>query len=293
LEHVPDPDRALAELVRVTKPGGWLFLVVPVEAQARRQYAHNCEFPDAKSLIDLVSKDDRLDANTIKTDVAPYSGEKPEIRLVVRKHGAPARREPRPRREAPAAKVEEQPGSEARFDSRKNPDCKDASLWTSYDGSAEVEVAEMLGGLIRGLQPDCVVETGSSHGRTSQVLGAALRANGHGQLFSLENDIHLMRQARRRCRGLPVQCVHTDSLQWEPPNDAEIDFAFFDSRHKIRVPEFHHLRAHMTTRTIVAFHDTSPRKGTRAPVEQLAEEGWIAPVFLPTPRGIVIARVLK
>lgn len=58
LEHVPDPERVLEEMHRITIPGGWIFIVVPLEARLhpRGRFAHNYCFKTEQDLIDLVEK---------------------------------------------------------------------------------------------------------------------------------------------------------------------------------------------------------------------------------------------
>ncbi len=41
LEHVPEPERAVAEMCRIVKPGGHLLFVVPKEGKPAVKYAHN------------------------------------------------------------------------------------------------------------------------------------------------------------------------------------------------------------------------------------------------------------
>lgn len=56
LEHIPQPEVAMRELVRVLKPDGWLLVVVPVEKTPTKRSGHNCAFPDQQSLKNLALK---------------------------------------------------------------------------------------------------------------------------------------------------------------------------------------------------------------------------------------------
>jgi predicted O-methyltransferase YrrM len=175
-----------------------------------------------------------------------------------------------------------------------NPDCPHPEHWHSANGSAtEQEVGELVAALVRALQPGLVVETGSCRGHTSLLVGQALAANGHGKLISFEPRLSLVRRATRRCRGLPVEFVHGTVEDWRPSLSATIDFAYIDSSYADRVPSFLYLHHWMSTRTIVAFHDSAPQHPLLARLHELEKEGWIKPVYLPTPRGICIARVMR
>ena len=171
-------------------------------------------------------------------------------------------------------------------------------LWHAPDSdSTEHEVTVLLYGLARALQPELAVETGAAFGYTSYAIGLALKANGHGRLVTLETDPARAAAAAQRCAGLPVEVREQSSLDWTPP--AALGFAFFDSAYELRAEEFRrYLRGGwLREGTVVAFHDwTSGLRGhhydVRAAVRQLDDAGLIRPVFLPTPRGLVIAEVL-
>lgn len=180
---------------------------------------------------------------------------------------------------------------ESRF-TKPRADCPHPEYWTSQDSdSTENEVLEMLHGLIRGLQPDFVIETGSAHGYGTKALGSALLANGHGRLVSLEVDPKRAQEASERASGLPVTVLNQRSLDYTP--EETIDFAFFDSLFELRAKEFKAYYPHMTPNTVVAFHDTSKHHSLWPEIDKLEEDGYIKGIYLPTPRGITIAQVIK
>ena len=79
----------------------------------------------------------------------------------------------------------------------------------------EREVQELVWGLVRALKPKKIVETGSYHGSTSEVIGNALESNDYGYLLSIESDEQWVEAARSRCAHLPrVMIVHADSLSF-------------------------------------------------------------------------------
>jgi hypothetical protein len=183
------------------------------------------------------------------------------------------------------------PGPESRF-TASSPGCWHPERWTSDDtDSTEHEVSELVGAFVRALQPDYCIETGTAWGQTAQRIGEALKANGQGTLDTLEPDRERANYAARRCDGLPVAVVRSESLEWFPPGKF-IGFAWFDSLIALRVPEFRHFRQWMTGDTVVGFHDSADHHGLRPGIEALAGEGLLAPIFLPTPRGVCFARVL-
>ena len=64
-------------------------------------------------------------------------------------------------------------------------ECPHPEWWSADDDeSAEVEVVELVGALVRVLQPEYVVETGTFVGRMAQGIGQALLLNGHGRSTS-------------------------------------------------------------------------------------------------------------
>lgn len=177
--------------------------------------------------------------------------------------------------------------------------CPWPGRWTSTDGdSSEVEVSDLAWGLVRALQPDYCVETGSGFGQTSKRIGEALEANGHGKLYAIEIDQEKALATAQRCSGLPVEVWRKDSLLFKPPCNL-IDFFWLDSWYEHRVPEFLRYRPWMRAGTIVCFHDTAPEHGShripsgrdlRTDIE--AQLGAIIRlVHLPTPRGVTIAEV--
>lgn len=177
--------------------------------------------------------------------------------------------------------------------------CPNPRYWTSTDGdSTEVEVSVLVGGLVRGLQPDYCVETGAAWGQTTWAIGQALSLNGHGHLVSLEPDQERAEATVNRCQRLPVTVLVQESLSWEP--EQVIDFAFFDSFYELRVPEFRAYRRFLRSGSIVAFHDSAPEHGAHRIPSGLDLRSEIAAelsedlrfIHLPTPRGITLGEVL-
>lgn len=88
LEHIPDPERGLAEIVRIVKSGGWMLLIVPIEESPSKGYAHNYAFPTEEAFVDMVSQFPvEIGKHEIKVlkDKSRAGGKSLEILLVCRK----------------------------------------------------------------------------------------------------------------------------------------------------------------------------------------------------------------
>ncbi len=182
--------------------------------------------------------------------------------------------------------------------------CHHPEYWTSTDDdSTECEVAELVYGLVRGLQPEFCVETGTAFGEVAEQIGNALFDNGHGRLVTLEISPERIADSHERLvfsKGREqVTVVGVDSLTWLP--DTTVDFAWFDSfpvLHR-RLEEFERYYPYMRKGTICCFHDTAPGhggsnyQGTDYRSVITAQLGRRARVIhLPTPRGISIAELV-
>lgn len=174
--------------------------------------------------------------------------------------------------------------------------------WHAADSEAtEEEVGLLVYGLVRGLQPDFVVETGAHIGRTTLKIAEALQANGHGHAVSLEVVPERVEAARMLVHGglvgSWVTVLEQSSLEYTP--EQPIDFLFCDSLYELRPQEIKRFRPWLIPgRSIIAVHDwTSGIRGhyrdVRADLEELAAEGVVAsPLLLPTPRGLALTTAL-
>lgn len=180
-------------------------------------------------------------------------------------------------------------GSESAY-TPSMPPCPHPEHWHAPDnGTTEIEVSLFVAGLVRVLQPEFVIETGSGLGQTTEVMGKALVANGHGSLVGLETNPNLVKTAQTRCAGLPVSIVQCPALAYTPPQP--VQFAWFDSG---SIPErcLEFRRYYPWLQGIVAFHDSAPHHPLRPGLEQLAKDGLARFIYLPTPRGVALVEVL-
>lgn len=86
LEHVPDPHKALDEMVRVCRNGGRIFIVVPKEgrlADRANLSAHNAFWGHIPQLIEFVKTNKNIDRKSIKTMVKALKRSM-ELRLVAK-----------------------------------------------------------------------------------------------------------------------------------------------------------------------------------------------------------------
>lgn len=181
--------------------------------------------------------------------------------------------------------------NEGRF-TKPSPECPHPERWHTWDIQAtEVEVIEMVGGLIRGLQPDLVLETGTSRGFLSYRIGMALRENGHGYLHTYEPVEDTWNEAVTNTAQVEdvVTCHNLPSMvPWEY---GELDFCWFDSLLELRWREFDFYYPYMSPRCVVGFHDTAAHFGDWS--LDVASDERLEMIQLPTPRGVILGRVVK
>jgi hypothetical protein len=181
--------------------------------------------------------------------------------------------------------------SEAQF-TRPSAECPNPELWHTWDiQGTEVEVIEMVAGLVRGLQPEVVLETGTSRGFMAYRVAMALRENGHGHLHTYEpNEATWGEAVANTVHVSDVVTLH-NLPSMEPWEGGEIEFCWFDSLLELRWAEFDFYYPHMSDRCVVGFHDTAPHFGNWA--AQVRFDDRLELINLPTPRGVILGRVLK
>lgn len=147
----------------------------------------------------------------------------------------------------------------------------------------EIETLQLLFGLIRALRPAVVVETGSNVGCASQVISAALEANGEGgRLFTCDIDAACRAEAARRI-GAYHEVHDSDGLTLVQAMAPLADVYWIDSSEAGRLEEIDWIRQHGKAGAIVLVHDTSL-------MGELAQAVRAFPshVVLPGPRGLGI-----
>lgn len=175
------------------------------------------------------------------------------------------------------------------------------------DGGVEAEVGEFLYGLIRLLQPENILETGTYTGVSSMYMAQALKDNGHGHLTTLEieNTHKLRAESLWNACGLDdqVYCLLKRSLDFRV--DMEYDLLFLDSEPNIRWAELERFYPHLKPGGFIGIHDVPPSMcqnnvnldhpeiksypfGDIPPLmKELIQTGKLVKFHMPNPRGSV------
>ena len=158
----------------------------------------------------------------------------------------------------------------------------------------------MIRGLVAGLQPDHVLETGTFTGDMAEAIGLQLAENGYGHLTTVELDARLAHASATRLQRLPVEVIQGDCIEEATLAAAAIsaeqhgpfELVWFDDLEENAAAEFRAYRPMMRPGCIVAWHDTAPWWPTRSLIDELEGDRLIRSINLPTPTGITFAEVL-
>lgn len=177
---------------------------------------------------------------------------------------------------------------------RPTPECPHPERWHMYDSmTAEAEVLEFLRTLITTLKPSLVVETGSFLGVSTLWIAEGLKANGFGKIISCEYDPVVFAKAKEKIEASPlapwIELRNESSLEMKV--DGTIDIFFSDSDMPIREAEVKRFLPQIRPTGLILMHDASSHlKTVREAAFHLEAEGLVSAVFLPTPRGLVLAQ---
>ena len=177
---------------------------------------------------------------------------------------------------------------------RATPECPHPERWHMYDSmTAEAEVLEFLRTLVTTLKPELIVETGSFLGVSTVWMAQGLQANGFGKIISCEFDPVVFTKAQERIARSNVQefieLRNESSLEMQVPGT--IDLLFSDSDVPIREAEVKRFLPQMRPTGLILLHDASSHlKTVREAAFSLETQGLLSCLFLPTPRGLVLAQ---
>jgi predicted O-methyltransferase YrrM len=177
---------------------------------------------------------------------------------------------------------------------RATPECPHPERWRMYDSmTAEVEVLEFLRTLVTTLKPELIVETGSFLGVSTLWMAEGMRTNGFGRIISCEFDPLVFAKAQEKiaASGLAEFIELRNESSLEMKVDGTIDILFSDSDMPIREAEVRRYLPQLRPTGLILLHDASSHlKTVRDAAFSLEKEGLISCIFLPTPRGLVLAQ---
>ncbi len=177
---------------------------------------------------------------------------------------------------------------------RATPECPHPERWHMYDSmTAEAEVLEFLRTLVTTVKPELIVETGAFLGASTLWMAQGLRANGFGKIISCEFDSLVYSKAQEKIAGSEVRNFidlrNESSLEMHVPG--MIDLLFSDSDVAIREAEVKRFLPQMRPTGLILMHDASSHlKTVREAAFSLESQGLLSCLFLPTPRGLVLAQ---
>jgi prolipoprotein diacylglyceryl transferase len=177
---------------------------------------------------------------------------------------------------------------------RATPECPHPERWRMFDTmTAEVEVLDFLKCLMTTVKPNLVVETGTFLAVSTLYMAEGLKQNGSGKIITCEPDKEVFAKAKEKidASGLGKFIDFRCQSSLETRVSGAIDVLFCDSLPELREPEVRHFLPQINPNGLILMHDASSHlKTVRAAAQRMEEEGLLSVVFLPTPRGLVIAQ---
>ena len=177
---------------------------------------------------------------------------------------------------------------------RATPECPHPERWHMYDSmTAEAEVLEFLRTMVTTLKPELIVETGSFLGVSTLWMAEGMRSNGFGKIISCEFDPVVFEKAKEKiaASGLAKYIELRNESSLEMKVEGMIDILFSDSDMPIRSAEVKRYLPQIRSSGLILMHDASSHlKVVRDAAFALEAEGLVSCIFLPTPRGLVLAQ---
>jgi predicted O-methyltransferase YrrM len=178
--------------------------------------------------------------------------------------------------------------------SRPTPECPHPERWRMYDAmAAEAEVLDFLKTLVTTIKPELVVETGTFLGSSTLRIAEGLRENGFGRVITCESDPKVFEEAKKRflASGLAEWIVLRNESSMEMEIEGRIDLLYCDSDLLLREQEVRRFLPQVNPHGLILMHDASSAlKTVREGASNLDREGLLSVLFLPTPRGLVVAQ---
>ena len=170
---------------------------------------------------------------------------------------------------------------------RPTPECPHPERWRMFDSmTAEAEVLEFLRTVVTTIKPELVVETGTFSGISTLWIAEGLKANGRGRVITCEFDREIYENAKARIQasGLAEWIELRNESSLDMKVEGTIDLFFSDSDMPRFLPQ-------ISPYGLILMHDASSHlKTVREAALKLEQDGLVSAVFLPTPRGLVVAQ---
>ncbi|HJY85839.1 MAG TPA: prolipoprotein diacylglyceryl transferase family protein [Candidatus Acidoferrales bacterium] len=177
---------------------------------------------------------------------------------------------------------------------RPTPECPHPEHWRMFDvQTAEVEVLQFLKGLVTTVKPKLVVETGTFLGTSTLWIAEGLKENGFGRVITCESDpvVYVRTKERIEASGLAGWIEYRNESSLNLCVQGTIDILFSDSDVPLREQEVRRFLPQVSPHGLILIHDASTHlRGVREAALRLEQEGLLSVVFLPTPRGLVVAQ---
>lgn len=128
------------------------------------------------------------------------------------------------------------------------------------DGGVEVEIGQLLYGLVKATKPAFVLETGTHVGVGASYLGTACRENNYGEVVTIEFIQENYQAACKLFTQLNLNYVVTalfmDVAAYSP--DKPIDILFLDTEPQTRFAELLKFYPHVKEGGFILIHDLHP-----------------------------------
>lgn len=157
-------------------------------------------------------------------------------------------------------------------------------MWDATDvqaGGVMPGEAQLLYGLVRALQPELILEVGTSHGYSTLHLAQAAKDNAHGKVHTVE--INAARQADAIANIEAARLSKWVEFHHEIHAD-RYDLAFYDAAHELEDVEQYFSQTGEPPRTVI-IHDAA-WKGHA--VEFAARHGYSMAMFKTSFAGLAI-----
>lgn len=163
--------------------------------------------------------------------------------------------------------------------------------------AVEVEVGELLHGIVRTLKPDVIVETGTHKGFSALMMAKALQQNGNGHLHTVDMTDHGVKALFERFKVSSVATFHQKmsvDLIKSMPKDRKIDFLWLDADHSEEsvIAEVNAALPLIKHGSYIGFHDAliDPREDSAVKKVRAQHPAWEYIRFFSA-RGVDLMRV--